>query len=484
MKNAYKLINEYEKAKIDAFFELKDVKELLANIKTEDVGDAGFTRLIISSEHVDRTGEIVRQDGLNSDLYMKNPVILNSHNYYGIENIVGKTTKLYKEVINGVPCTLADGVWAPTEAGQMAKQLWDAKCLSAASVGFIPEEFDANNASVITKWQLLEYSMVPVPANGEAVRDSYKALAEQFGITESAIRMKGFDIKREPTGEAEEGDECSMTDGTIGVFPKQGGKLVCVPSDAKAIKTTPETGGDKDPSESSMWEDLKAEHAFHEKAVKSHVEEYVKGAKAEAEKKPEEGDDETATEEKRLKSLEMHKKKLKAVMKAEHERHIKSIEECIKGYEKKPDDDSDDQSGQENQDDHDVDNEKMVAAVKGAFPDATDEQVKAITKAAATMSDAMHKKLKTLCESIEEGHAMHTEGGEVHTKAIDEFKALLAEHEPSEGDDTPEGDPEKRSTPAVAADLLPEEIVKLARELNTATRDALTRFNHEQSRKG
>jgi hypothetical protein len=243
--------------------------------------------------------------------------------------------------------------------------------------------------------------------------------------------MKGFEIKKEPTGEAQEGDECSMTDGTIGTFSKQDGKLVCVPSDAKSIKTTPETGGDKDPSESSMWEDLKTEHAFHEKAVKSHVSEYVKGAQLEAEKKPEDGDDEAATEEKRLKSLEMHKKKLKAVMKAENERHIKTMDDCIKAYDNKPsDDDSDDQSGQGGDDDNDADNRKSIS------------------------------------------------------HAIDELKTLLAAYQPNEGDEAPEGDPKKRSTPAVAADLLPEEVVTLARELNTATRDALTRFNHEKSRKG
>ena len=261
-------------------------------------------------------------------------------------------------------------------------------------------------------------------------------------------------------------------------------KLVCVPKEEKAMtKTKPETGGDNDPSKSSMWEDLKAEHDIHEKAIKSHIKEYTDAIDREKEKKPEDGE-EDEHEEKMVKALADHEKKLKTVLKAEHERHIKAITECYKSYDKKPDDDSDDQSGQEGQNDHDIDNEKMLAYFKAQMPFLSDEQLAIVVSKAAAMNDTMHKKLKTLCESFEEGHASHTEGMEAHTKAIDEFKTLLAEHEPNEGDESEKSHPEKRSTPAVAADLLDEDVVKLARELNTATREALTRFNHAQGRKG
>ena len=476
LTSGLKLISEYEKIKLDAFFELPDVKELLASIKSESQTENGFTRLIISTEHVDRMGEVVRQDGLNSELYMKNPVILNSHNYYGIENIVGKTTKLYKEVIDGIPCTLADGVWAPTEAGKMAKALWDAGCLSAASIGFIPEEFDANNSSVITKWQMLEFSMVPVPANGEAVRDSYKILAEK-GITELAIRMKGFEIKKEPTGEAEEGDECSMDDGTIGVMsPSEGGKLVCVPKKdyeaakaAKAKKSSEEAGGggkDNDVSEASMWEKLKSEQDMHEKAVKGHVKELCEAMKAEQEKKPEDGDDEAATDEKRMKAMEDHEKKFKTVMKAEHERHIKCVQDCVDGYTEKM-----------QPEEHDGETEKAIKEFLEKYPESK-ALCDALIKAGRTISAATHEKLTTLCESIEEGH-------DIHTKAIDEFKALLEAHKPNEGDDDGhEPAPKKGQPPLEAADLPDGEVVKLARELSTATRDALTRFNRAKGGKG
>lgn len=482
MKNANKVINEYEKRKLDELFAKQEIVDILTSMKAATEDDENtFKGLAISTEHVDRMGEIVRQDGIDTSMYMKNPVILNSHNYYGIENIVGMTTKLYAGMVGDVKATRADGVFAPTEAGQMAKALWKAGCLSAASVGFIPEEFDKDNGSIITKSQLLEYSLVPVPANGWATRQEAVKFLTEKGVTFESLRTKGFDIKREPTGEAEEGDECSMEDGTIGVMsPSNGGKLVCVPKkDYEAMKaakkTAEETGGGKnnDVSEASMWEDLKSEHDFHEKAVKGHVKECCEAMKAEDDKKPEEGDDEGEHEEKRMKAMAEHMKKLKTVMKAEHERHIKCVDECIKAIVKpKPDDHED---GDESED-----VEKMIAKIiKAVVPSNLTEKetLELSMKIGKAMHKVTHERLTTLCDFIEEGH-------DIHTKAIDEFKALLAEHEPSEGDDASKGAPEKRSTPAAAADMTPEAIVELTRELNTATRDALTRYNREKGGKG
>ena len=492
MKHAYKIINEYEKRKIDEFFAKEDVVKLLNDIKgVSDEEDHTFKGLAISTEHVDRMGEIVRQDGIDTDMYMKNPVILNSHNYYGIENIVGATTRLYKGEVDGVKATLADGRFAPTEAGKDAEALWKADCLHAASVGFIPEEFDKDDSRIITKSQLLEYSLVPVPANGWATRqETVKILAEK-GITYESLRMKGFDIKREPTGEAEAGDECSMDDGTIGVFGHgNDGKLVCIPKGMPTPekKTTEETGGKNDPSETSMWEELKSEVEFHHKAMKSHIQECVDCMKSEhgkdEEKEGEDADEKTARLLRIKAACEEHEKKLKLVMKAEHERHMKSVVKCYKAYTEKPDDDSDDQSGEHNQNDHDVDNEKAMRALlkdytttlvsKGSITEAEVDAL--IQMHLKSIDESTHAKLTALCEKFASGH-------DIHQKAIDEFKSLLAEREPSEGNDTEKSDPEKRSTPEGASEMSAEDIVTLARELNTATRDALTRFNHTKGRK-
>jgi hypothetical protein len=190
-------LNSETREKFLALFTDVKVKELIAS--TKDATDSGsFTGLIVSTEDQDRQGEIVRQAGIDTTDYWLNPVILNSHCYAGIENIVGVTTRLYPGTVNGVPATLADGKFSPTAEGQMARALWDGGFLNAASVGFIPTEFDPTEKNVITKWQLLEYSFVPVPANGKATRlRTFKDL----GLEESVLRAKGFviDAKSEET---------------------------------------------------------------------------------------------------------------------------------------------------------------------------------------------------------------------------------------------------------------------------------------------
>jgi hypothetical protein len=243
MKN-YELFTADAKEKFLAALASKEVEDLIAKTKAAD--DSGsFEGIVISTEHQDRMGEVVMQDGMDTGLYMKNPVVLNSHNYSGIENIIGTTTKLYPGVVDGAKATLADGKWAPTEQGQLARTLWEGGFLRAASIGFIAEEFDPNQQNIISKSQLLEYSPVPVPANGYATRLS------ALGLTVEGLRAKGFAIpeeeaeeekKEEKAAPPQEGDMCVLDDGSEGVMQNDGnGALVCMPKPKSAEPPKEET---------------------------------------------------------------------------------------------------------------------------------------------------------------------------------------------------------------------------------------------------
>lgn len=188
MKEVRQLTQEISE-KLTAFLATEEVKHLIENTKAAAADNGTFTGLIISTEHEDRQGEIVLQDGMDASRYMENPVVLNSHNYYGIESILGLTTKLYRVEVNGVKATAADGIWAPTDAGQMARKLNDAGFQNAQSIGFIAQEYDKVRPNVITRSQLLEWSLVPVPANGFATR------LRSIGLTAEAVRAKGFEFK-------------------------------------------------------------------------------------------------------------------------------------------------------------------------------------------------------------------------------------------------------------------------------------------------
>jgi hypothetical protein len=145
--------------------------------------------MIITTEDVDRTGEVIKIDGWNIENYMANPVVLFGHDYRSLP--VGITTEL---TVKGKKM-VAKGYFAPEDAnpvaGQVAK-LYELGLLKTASVGFIPQ-YDPKDSSVIIGAELLEWSFTPVPANPHAL-DVMK------GLDVEAFSAKGL-ISKEKSAE-------------------------------------------------------------------------------------------------------------------------------------------------------------------------------------------------------------------------------------------------------------------------------------------
>lgn len=116
---------------------------------------------VASTQTADRDGEVIIQAGWQLDNFRKNPVILAGHDYWSFP--VGKATEI---LIEGSRL-LFKMVFATTEKGQEAMQLVKEGVLSAFSVGFIPKTW--SDADTIAEAELLEISLVSVPANPEAV---------------------------------------------------------------------------------------------------------------------------------------------------------------------------------------------------------------------------------------------------------------------------------------------------------------------------
>lgn len=158
-----KIFTQELKEKLIAHLSSKEVNDIISNTKAAK--DTGTFEMIISSEHVDRSGEIVMQDGIDKTYYLKNPIVLQFHDYWSMP--IGVTDSLEVKMINNIKCTVAKGRFAPTEDGQEARMLYEAKMLNTASIGFIPKVWGENNT--ILESQLLEWSFVPVPCNPEAI---------------------------------------------------------------------------------------------------------------------------------------------------------------------------------------------------------------------------------------------------------------------------------------------------------------------------
>ena len=136
-------------------------KEALTVEGKKPVGEGTF-EVIATNEAVDRDGEVLKVSGWSFVNFMKNPILLFGHNYWEMETIIGAVTEI--EIVDGN--VVARGVFARTEEGQIARQLYDDGILKTVSVGFIPLERQGN---VITKAELLELSFVPVPSNPQAL---------------------------------------------------------------------------------------------------------------------------------------------------------------------------------------------------------------------------------------------------------------------------------------------------------------------------
>lgn len=159
------------------------IKNFIAVTKAAE--DSGTFEVVISTATKDRQGDIVDQDGLMLDAYMKNPVVLWAHDYFSLP--IGICDSISKK--GGK--TIAKGRFAPMEANPFAQQvrkMYDAGFLKATSVGFIPHEADGES---ITKAELLEFSFVPVPANAEAL--SMRS-AKEYKLNVPLLVSKGLNF--------------------------------------------------------------------------------------------------------------------------------------------------------------------------------------------------------------------------------------------------------------------------------------------------
>jgi HK97 family phage prohead protease len=162
-------------------------KTYTCEVKAVDA-EAGVYELWASTEDIDRDGDVLIASGAQLENYLKNPVVLYGHNYYGFP--VAKTLEAEVVVGKGLRVRFQfapKGTHADIDA---VRSLWEGGFLNAASVGFRPLKWQDRKPGadesfpswytprVYTEWELLEWSIVPVPANQDALRLAAKAMAE------------------------------------------------------------------------------------------------------------------------------------------------------------------------------------------------------------------------------------------------------------------------------------------------------------------
>lgn len=158
--------------------ELAVVKGFVSTVKaTKDSNRFKFT---ISTAGVDRDKDVISVDGWQLDSYKQNPVVLFGHDYHSLP--VGKSVSITstKKSLN------AEVEFASAEVypfAETVRRMVAGGFLSAASVGFKPLKYMYNEERRgvdIEGSELLEWSIVPVPANAECLVQLSAALTPEM----------------------------------------------------------------------------------------------------------------------------------------------------------------------------------------------------------------------------------------------------------------------------------------------------------------
>lgn len=146
--------------------------------KTFEIKAAEDGRMIASTPDVDRDKDRVIATGARLDNFLKNPVLMYGHNYRDPWALIGKAADLQVDAggINFQP-ELREPA-NDSDPMTVIRALWDQKLLRAASIGFNPTKWMENEVGGrdFIEWELLEISIVPIPANQNALRLAAKAI--------------------------------------------------------------------------------------------------------------------------------------------------------------------------------------------------------------------------------------------------------------------------------------------------------------------
>jgi HK97 family phage prohead protease len=147
--------------------------------------------VIGSSGVIDRHGESLNPMGWKLENYLKNPIVLFGHDMKSLP--IGKALKVWIEDAK-LMFTLK---FANTEMGKTVFQLFEEEILNAVSVGFIPLKWDETGEFTFAEMELLELSVVPVPANPEALA-RMKTLLSNIDQAEEIVESCNKAVEIEP----------------------------------------------------------------------------------------------------------------------------------------------------------------------------------------------------------------------------------------------------------------------------------------------
>ena len=137
--------------------------------------EAGIISAVVSTEDVDRDGDVIRQEGWDLTHFSAHPILLSSHNYRGLTNQIGEWIRMAVEdnqLVGHAKYYIGEGNEEADWGFKLAT-----KGRAAFSVGFVPDmakakqiEAGGNLSYEYQGQELLEVSQVTVPSNPQALQ--------------------------------------------------------------------------------------------------------------------------------------------------------------------------------------------------------------------------------------------------------------------------------------------------------------------------
>lgn len=193
----------------------------LQDVEVKAVGENEI-EIVGSTDTRDRMDEVISMDGWDLKNWKKNPVILAGHDYTAPAIGRGKVKKSDGKLMFKVEFP-EEGVYPLAD---IYRKLYKGGFMKASSVGFLPTEWSNGNGEkepyrTYTKQELLELSLVAVPANPDAVMNSFKSAEVDFtalkniegiGVKNEKAYQKFIEKVKETENSQEEGDDKDRQD--------------------------------------------------------------------------------------------------------------------------------------------------------------------------------------------------------------------------------------------------------------------------------
>ena len=170
---------------------------------------AGLITAVVSTESVDRDGDIIRQAHWDLNHFKAHPILLSSHNYRGLQNQIGEWTAMgvsENKLVGEAKYYIKEGNPEADWGFKLAS-----KGRAAFSVGFVPDmskaksiDSNGNLSYEFMGQELLEVSQVTVPSNADALQ-TFKSIGLHPELEAIVTEiMDDMDIKEQVADIAEQ----------------------------------------------------------------------------------------------------------------------------------------------------------------------------------------------------------------------------------------------------------------------------------------